>query len=137
MDQQHERDGRGWKAEWIALPETCELSVVALNLADSLIGGLEVNSAAMTANLEVLGSRVHSEQILAGLSRHLGKHQAQRALQQILASPEVDIRSALLELGVREEELQRWLATPSVGSAGDLVDAVVVRARSRSTGAVT
>ena len=26
----HERDGRGWKAEWVALPEVCLLSGVAL-----------------------------------------------------------------------------------------------------------
>ena len=29
MDQQHERDGRGWKAEWVSLPEVCELTVTA------------------------------------------------------------------------------------------------------------
>ena len=29
----HERDGRGWKAEWVALPEVCLLTGVALELA--------------------------------------------------------------------------------------------------------
>ena len=29
----HERDGRGWKAEWVALPEICLLTGVALGLA--------------------------------------------------------------------------------------------------------
>ena len=28
----HERDGRSWKAEWVALPEVCQLTAVALRL---------------------------------------------------------------------------------------------------------
>ena len=43
MDQQHERDGRGWKAEWVSLPEVCELTVTALDLARRVVDGLEVN----------------------------------------------------------------------------------------------
>ena len=29
MVGQHERDGRSWKAEWVALPEVCLLSTTA------------------------------------------------------------------------------------------------------------
>ena len=35
----HERDGRGWKAEWVALPEVCLLTGTALGLARTLLGG--------------------------------------------------------------------------------------------------
>src|SRR6478609_11648771 len=38
----HERDGRGWKAEWSALPEVCLLTGAALDLAHRLLSGLEV-----------------------------------------------------------------------------------------------
>ena len=39
----HERDGRGWKAEWVALPEVCLLTGVALQLARRLLAGLVVD----------------------------------------------------------------------------------------------
>ena len=48
----HERDGRGWKAEWVALPEVCLLTGVALQLARRLLSGLVVDADAMRANLE-------------------------------------------------------------------------------------
>ena len=47
----HERDGRGWKAEWVALPEVCLLTATATALAVELVEGLEVDAAAMRANL--------------------------------------------------------------------------------------
>jgi adenylosuccinate lyase len=48
---QHERDGRAWKAEWIALPEACLLSGTALALGVGLVEGLEVHSDRMAANM--------------------------------------------------------------------------------------
>ena len=47
----HERDGRTWKAEWVALPEVCLLTGTALQLAITLVGGLEVHTDRMAANL--------------------------------------------------------------------------------------
>src|SRR5215472_382991 len=37
--QQHERDGRGWKAEWVALPEACLLATAALQITAGLLDG--------------------------------------------------------------------------------------------------
>lgn len=48
---QHERDGRSWKAEWVALPEVCLLGATALALALNLVRGLEVHTTRMAANL--------------------------------------------------------------------------------------
>lgn len=47
----HERDGRTWKAEWVALPEVCLLTGAALQLALQLLDGLEVHRDRMAANL--------------------------------------------------------------------------------------
>jgi adenylosuccinate lyase len=52
MVGEHERDGRAWKAEWIALPEACLLTGAALALARRLLEGLEVGPARMLGNLE-------------------------------------------------------------------------------------
>ena len=81
----HERDGRGWKAEWVALPEVCMLTGVALGLARRLLSGLVVNVETMRTNLNRYGDQLASEQILAGLTRRLGKHAAQRLMHDVLA----------------------------------------------------
>jgi adenylosuccinate lyase len=39
MVQIHERDGRGWKAEWPVFPELCLLTSSALALAIDLVRG--------------------------------------------------------------------------------------------------
>jgi adenylosuccinate lyase len=51
MVGEHERDGRAWKAEWIALPEACLLTAAALAIARRLLEGLEVDAEAMQRNL--------------------------------------------------------------------------------------
>jgi adenylosuccinate lyase len=130
MDQQHERDGRGWKAEWIALPEVCELTLVGLATAERLLAGLEVDADAMMRNLLAHGPSLRSEQVLVGLAERIGKHKAQDVLQHVLRVPrsEADLVAGLAVHGVSSVELNDWLSRPAVGAAGELVDAVARRA---------
>jgi adenylosuccinate lyase len=133
----HERDGRGWKAEWVALPEVCLLTGVALRTALHLLSGLVVDDVAMRGNLERHGDQLASEQMLAGLTRRLGKHAAQRLMHDVLApgSREVhDVLHALVAEGVATEQDRAAWTTWSAGDAGRMVDEVVARARlARST----
>ena len=118
MTGAHERDGRSWKAEWLALPEVCLLTCTATQLAVELLDGLEIDIARMAANL---GPETRSEAALALLTPRLGKHEAQAALQAALAGPGLgDLLTGdeLASLG------------PDTGSAGSMVDLVVARARS-------
>lgn len=48
---QHERDGRSWKAEWVALPEAALLTCTASGSARTLTQGLEVHTERMADNL--------------------------------------------------------------------------------------
>ena len=70
MVQIHERDGRGWKAEWPAFPELCLLTSSALALAIDLVRGLEVHTERMRANVDgdqgLLSERVLSASRGAG-----------------------------------------------------------------------
>jgi adenylosuccinate lyase len=129
----HERDGRAWKAEWVALPEVCLLTGVALQLAGRLLSGLVVEADAMRANLERLGDRWASERLLAGLTGRLGKHAAQRLMHETLApgaGGTDSVVAAVVDGGVATaEECQEWLAGPAAGAAGAMVDEVVRRAR--------
>jgi adenylosuccinate lyase len=129
----HERDGRGWKAEWSALPEVCLLTGIALEMARRLLAGLVVDVAAMRANVDRYGDRLASERLLAGLSERVGKHAAQRLMHEALSPGITEARhvvDALVAAGAAtEEDCRGWLARPEAGAAGVMVDTVVGRAR--------
>jgi adenylosuccinate lyase len=91
--QLHERDGRPWKAEWVALPEVCLLTATSLRLAIACIDGLEVDVDRMGANVTASHGLLASERILGMLATRLGKHRAQAALQDVLGTARRDSRS--------------------------------------------
>jgi len=130
---QHERDGRGWKAEWVALPEICLLTSTALDTAIKVLSGLEVHAGAMARNLERNGGYSVSERALAALAPRLGKHRAQADLGAALAAGTasgVTAEQALVDAGLfTPEEAAGLTARPDTGACGDMVDLVVARAR--------
>ena len=137
MVAQHERDGRSWKAEWVALPEVCLLTATALQTAIRLLEGLEVDAEAMRANLD---SFTGSEHALALLSEHMGKHAAQQALQLALSQGLTAGRSmtqALQDAGLLAAATSSAEAAPDPGSAGAMVDLVLAHARAARAAAGT
>jgi adenylosuccinate lyase len=135
MVQQHERDGRGWKTEWVAMPEVCLLTGAGLQLAIEILSGLEVDTGRMAANAELQSGFINSEQVLAALTPHFGKHRAQALMREALhtdggvARPVV---AALAGAGIPPQ------AGEAAGAAGALavppaalamVDEVVARGR--------
>ena len=129
MVGEHERDGRAWKAEWIALPEACLLAGAALAQARSLLAGLEVDTARMARNLAASGGYAASEAVLAELSPRLGKHRAQELLQEALRSGRE--HGETLEEALRHRGTLDGAATPAAtaGCSTAMVDAVVHRGR--------
>jgi adenylosuccinate lyase len=129
--QQHERDGRGWKAEWVAWPEACLLAATALQTAIGLLSGLTVDAAAMRRNLERDGGYPVSERVLARLAARMGARQAQRSLQEAFAG--ASGRTAgqvLVDAGLfGPAEAAELTAQPDTGSCPAMVDLVVERAR--------
>jgi len=138
MDQQHERDGRGWKTEWVSLPEVCELTVTALDLAHRVVEGLEVHTGAMSANLAAGGEDLESEQILAALSALRGKHAAQELMAQVVASVPAGspglAAAVAARAGLAAQEVASWTAGPVTGAAGAMVDLVLAGSRARRPG---
>lgn len=123
MEHQHERDGRSWKAEWVALPELCELTVVATAIGRRLVGGLEVHADQMAANLAAGGVDLRSEQILAALAPLLGKHAAQALLQDLLSErTDLDVVTLLVEHGVDPAAAAQVAVGYETGSAGAMID---------------
>jgi adenylosuccinate lyase/1-aminocyclopropane-1-carboxylate deaminase/D-cysteine desulfhydrase-like pyridoxal-dependent ACC family enzyme len=130
----HERDGRSWKAEWVALPEACLLTVTATGLAVRLLDGLQVDAAAMGRALEREAGTV-SAAALALLAPRLGPRAAQQALQDALqAGRERGIAPgrALVDAGLlTDPEAAGLAAAPDTGAAGPMVDAVLAAAADR------
>lgn len=128
----HERDGRGWKAEWVALPEVCLLTGTAVACARTLIDGLEVHPEAMLTNLDRHGDLLGSERLLAALTSRLGRHAAQELMHELLAPSvpgRVDIAGALVARGIATAaEVREWTARPPARTAGVMVDDVLARA---------
>jgi adenylosuccinate lyase len=128
MVGQHERDGRSWKAEWVAFPEVCLLTAAATSLAVDLLAGLEIDAAAMRAHID---DAVLSEQVLALLAPRLGRHVAQQRLNDVLAAdgaPARPLRDLVVAAGLLSTDEAAGLQ-PDSGQAGAMVDVVVQRAR--------
>ena len=128
MSGVHERDGRSWKAEWVALPELCLLTATACALAADLLAGLEVDADAMARNLD---DYTGSEQALALLGARLGRHAAREALQAALAEGRrtgISMSRALVDAGLLGAD-ETTALEPDVTAVGEMVDLVVARAR--------
>jgi adenylosuccinate lyase len=124
----HERDGRSWKAEWVALPEVCLLTATACSLAADLLAGLELDVEAMARNLD---DYTGSEQALALLTGRLGRHAARETLHTTLAEGRRTGRpmaDTLVDAGLLDRAEAAALA-PEAGACGAMVDLVVARAR--------
>jgi adenylosuccinate lyase len=138
MLQEHERDGRGWKAESVAFPQACLLTLTALDLARRLLEGLEVDETRMAGNALAPGGFAASEALLAALAPRMGKHRAQDLLQRILGEARQQGRSlgeavsgSVVAREIPPGELRALLERPWTGAAGAMVDEVVRRARER------
>jgi adenylosuccinate lyase len=132
MAQQHERDGRGWKAEWVALPEACLLAAAALQIAIGLLAGLTVDAEAMRRNLARHGGYPVSERALALLAPRLGARRAQERLQEALGGGAAGLTAeqALVNAGLLSPaEARELTAQPDTGSCQVMADLVVERAR--------
>jgi adenylosuccinate lyase len=132
MVQIHERDGRGWKAEWPTLPELCLLTSSALALAIDLVRGLEVRSERMRANVDD-DQGLFSERVLSAYAARVGKHRAQAELQTVLAGARADGRSiadAVVAAGVLDRaEMDALVLDERIPTAEHAVDVVTARLR--------
>jgi 3-carboxy-cis,cis-muconate cycloisomerase len=115
LTPEHERGLGQWRGQWLTLRELLASTAGALAAMAEVLEGLEVNPAAMRANLERSRGLVYSEAVAARLARALGKSAA-HALTEKLCARALEQGSSLREalradpqasalLG--EEELER------------------------------
>jgi adenylosuccinate lyase len=140
----HERDGRGWKAEWLVLPESSLLTGAALGFAARLLEGLQVHGDRMRANLDAQGGYPLSEPVMRRIADQVGKHVAHETVYAATMAgltQGVDLRTALQNAGVvgpdglSAAELDEALdPAGALGAATAFVDRVLAGADAEAVG---
>ncbi len=83
MIQLHERDYRGTRLEWCAVPDVSHYCVSALSLAGKLVEGLTVNQDRMNTNLLSVKDGVCTENAMMRMSAELGKENAFQLMYEL------------------------------------------------------
>ena len=134
MIQLHERDGRSWKAEWIAIPEACSMVLSATRYAIVLLEGLEVDADRMKANIEARKGFVFAEPIMRALADRVGKHTAHdivyeaamRAVEEGLTLTDALLGDARVPTHLDRRRIEELADLDRVmGAAPQLVDRVL------------
>ncbi len=72
-EQEHQRAAGAWHAEWQPLSALLRLTAAAASWTAEMLAGLEVDAAAMRANLDAAGGLPLAEHVAAVLARRLGR----------------------------------------------------------------
>jgi 3-carboxy-cis,cis-muconate cycloisomerase len=79
---EHERGIGQWQGQWFTLRELAGATASALAAMAEVLAGLQVNSAAMLANLERTNGLVFSEAVSLRLSRALAERLSEKAVRE-------------------------------------------------------
>ncbi|MEP7065243.1 MAG: 3-carboxy-cis,cis-muconate cycloisomerase [Gemmatimonadota bacterium] len=142
MPQEHERALGGWQAEWETMPALARLAAGAARHTAEILGGLEVDTARMRANVDMTHGVSLAESVSMALAEHIGRFDAHRmigaAATRAMAEKR-DLAAVLAEMpGVTKHlsrtEIERRLVPENyLGSSGQIVrDALAQHARERS-----
>lgn len=107
---EHERDGRAWKIEWVALPDLCCALTRATRACVELVSGLQVHGDRMALNLAAVATT--SEQAVTALAGLLGRDRAFSA-----------VRAAVERAGPGGSWPAELAADPTVAGSGLSFDA--------------
>ena len=136
MVADHERSTGPWQIEWIVLPEAFCLMAGALQQTRQVLGGLEVDVAAMRRNIDTTHGLVMSEAVMMGLGPHLGRAAAHDLVYDICRAA-LQQQRPLLDLLCENAEIMRHLDRAALaclcdpmnylGQSGVMVDRVLAR----------
>lgn len=139
MLQEHERDYRGTRLEWVAVPSVSHYAVTALDLMQMVIDRLEIRPEKMTRNVATVSAAICSEALMLKLGYLVGKSRAfsvVRSLSEQARSQagetlgSLALKDALITKVMTEDEI-RAATDPSnhVGATGALIDQTIRNAR--------
>jgi 3-carboxy-cis,cis-muconate cycloisomerase len=79
---EHERAAGVWQAEWTLLPRAFHATAAALAYGTASVGGLEVDTDRMRANLDATNGLLMAEAASVALAPHHGRLRAQQLVEQ-------------------------------------------------------
>lgn len=138
MLQEHERDARAWKAEWLALPHVALSLGKSLALSKEMIGGLAIHADAMRKNLDLTQGYVLSEAVMLALAQKIGKqtaHQivyelAMRGVEQGMSFKQALLADARVTAQLSENEIDTLLDYRAhIGMIPQMIERVLARAK--------
>lgn len=139
MIQEHERDGRGLRVEWVSVADASHHTLAALAVLGPILAGLEVHDGVMARHARQAADKICSEALMLALGRHVGKQTAHTLVYEASQAAQEQRRSLRLVLSEGGEiagslpagELERIFdPAQHLGSAGALVDEVTAHAES-------
>lgn len=121
MPQEYERAAGAWQAEWEPLVELLRLVASAASATRDLLAELRVNTAKMTANLDVTGGLVMAESAASALTNSLGRTAAQDLLSRVCRQAVLRGTTLRGEL-LADDTVREVLTEPEVVAATEPAD---------------
>jgi adenylosuccinate lyase len=137
MILEHERDSRGTRLEWIAVPEVSHYALAAFAILGPILEGLQVHAAHMEDQARLESERLCSEALMLALARSVGKQSAHGLVYELSQEAQTNGTSLWKSLAGRPDIAARLdlgeleaIFDPArhLGSAGEMVDRVLVQA---------
>jgi 3-carboxy-cis,cis-muconate cycloisomerase len=136
MMQEHERAVGAWQAEWPALTELLQLVGGAVAHVREVVGGLELDTERMRANLDLTRGAVLAERAALRLAPDLGRARARQLVEEAsarAAKRRTSLRDELAAAGPLDARELDELFDPTgyLGATPAFIDAALVAYRSR------
>ena len=80
--QDHERALGAWHAEWLVIPEICQLCAGTLERSHDVLANMQVNTEAMQRNLECTQGLIMAEAVMMALAPKMGRLNAHHLVEQ-------------------------------------------------------
>ncbi len=123
-----QRDGGSWALEWLALPQLCIATGVALRQAVLLAESIRPDAERMRANIVATSGTIFAEAASFALARHMPRPEAQAMVKQAVQTAVRDGKSLRDILETTVDTDIDWDSvfdvTRQTGRAGDIVDAL-------------
>jgi 3-carboxy-cis,cis-muconate cycloisomerase len=147
-EQEHQRAAGAWHAEWEPLADLLRLTGSAASWAAEMLGGLTVDAARMSANIEAAKGLPLAEHVTALLADTLGRSAAHDLVAEAgsrAVTAGLPLRDVLLglpesaqrleEAGISAEQVEAALDPAGyLGAAGEFVDAALAAHRTNREG---
>ena len=136
MVQEHERAVGAWQAEWPALTELLQLAGGAIAHVREVVGGLELDTERMRANLDLTRGAVLAERAALRLAPHFGRARARQLVEEASARAAkhgTSLRDELAASGALDAAELDELFDPTgyLGATPSFIDAALAAYRSR------